>query len=275
MVNGVPGQMAAATAQQVVQSGLILAEEALTGPNVTPHTFTAANTTVTLSPPSDHIACLQRMRDRYPRLVIVDYTHPSAANPNVKNYVHHGLSFVIGTTGGDSSAMRSAVENSDGVYAVIAPNMGKQIVAFQAMMDMMAREFPRAFSGYTLSVKESHQSTKADTSGTARSVVSSLARLGLDDFHVDDIERVRDPERSVHEMHVPEEFVAAGHAFHTYHLTSPDGSVQFEFQHNVCGRGVYAAGTVDAVKFLDAQRKLGGEKKVFDMIDILRSGDMS
>lgn len=28
------------------------------------------------------------------------------------------------------------------------------------------------------------------------------------------------------------------------------GSVSFEFQHNVCGRSIYAEGTVDAILFL-------------------------
>ena len=55
-----------------------------------------------------------------------------------------------------------------------------QVVAFQAMMEMMAQQFPGAFSGYNLAVTESHQRTKADTSGTAKAVVGSLQRLGLD-----------------------------------------------------------------------------------------------
>ena len=41
---------------------------------------------------------------------------------------------------------------ASGNYAVIAPNMGKQIVAFQTMMEMMAERFPGCFSGYTLQV---------------------------------------------------------------------------------------------------------------------------
>lgn len=276
MVNGVPGKMAAATAEEVVRRGLVLADEALTGPGVATSQFDTGlgSGPVSLSTPEDHFACLQRMRGKYPRLIVVDYTHPSAANPNVENYAKAGLSFVIGTTGGDADAMKKAVEGATSVYAVIAPNMGKQIVAFQAMMEMMANEFPGAFAGYKMTVKESHQATKADTSGTAKAVVNSFAKLGLD-FHVEDIEKVRDASRSVHEMHVPEEFITAGHAFHTYHLTSPDGSVNFEFQHNVSGRGVYAAGTVDAVQFLDTQRQKGGSTRVFDMIDILRSGEMS
>ena len=47
-------------------------------------------------------------------------------------------------------------------------------------MEMMADKFPGAFSGYSLQVQESHQRTKADTSGTAKAVVASFQKLGLE-----------------------------------------------------------------------------------------------
>ena len=58
-----------------------------------------------------------------------------------------------------------------------------------------------------------------------------------------------------------------------------DGSVNFEFQHNVCGRTIYAEGTVDAALFLASRVKSGKENaedgsRVFNMIDVLREGDM-
>jgi dihydrodipicolinate reductase len=52
-------------------------------------------------------------------------------------------------------------------------------VAFQATMELMAEQFPGAFAGYKLDVVESHQRTKADTSGTAKAVVASFQKLGL------------------------------------------------------------------------------------------------
>jgi 4-hydroxy-tetrahydrodipicolinate reductase len=55
-----------------------------------------------------------------------------------------------------------------------------QVVAFQAMMQLMADNFPGVFSGYELSVVESHQRNKADTSGTAKAVVQSFNKMGLD-----------------------------------------------------------------------------------------------
>jgi hypothetical protein len=58
--------------------------------------------------------------------------------------------------------------------------MSLQVVAFQAMMQLMAENFPGVFSGYELSVVESHQRNKADTSGTAKAVVQSFSKMGLD-----------------------------------------------------------------------------------------------
>ena len=149
--------------------------------------------------------------------------------------------------------------------------MAKQIVAFQTMIEFLAKEFPTAFSGYKLSVVESHQKTKADTSGTARAVVGDFQKMGFD-FTVDDIEKVRDEKEQMERMHVPEEYLG-GHAFHTYSLDSADGTVHFEFQHNVCGRKIYAEGTVDAVNFL-ACHIANGTAKPFNMMDVLRSGKM-
>lgn len=98
---------------------------------------------------------------------------------NARFYISNKLPFVMGTTGGDRELLIKEVKDS-GVYAVIAPNMGKQIVAFQTMMELMADKFPGCFSGYTLKVVESHQRSKADTSGTAKAVVQSFQKMGLD-----------------------------------------------------------------------------------------------
>ncbi|PHT41197.1 hypothetical protein CQW23_20051 [Capsicum baccatum] len=87
------------------------------------------------------------------------------------------------------------------------------------------------------------------------------------------VQLIRDPVQQVEMVGVPEEYLL-GHAFHMYHLTSPDGTVSFEFQHNVCGRSIYAEGTVDAILFLAKKVKLKEEKRIYDMIDVLREGNM-
>eukprot|EP00879_Flechtneria_rotunda_P022488 GHRR01023739.1.p1 GENE.GHRR01023739.1~~GHRR01023739.1.p1 ORF type:complete len:142 (+),score=38.93 GHRR01023739.1:725-1150(+) len=140
------------------------------------------------------------------------------------------------------------------------------------MMEMMAEQFPGAFAGYTLKVTESHQSSKKDTSGTAKAIVASFQKLGLN-TDVSQIEMVRDREQQLDRMRVPEGALL-GHAFHTYQLVSPDGSVSFEFQHNVCGRTIYAEGTVDATLFLARQIGNGASQRLYNMVDVLRAGAM-
>lgn len=50
--------------------------------------------------------------------------------------------------------------------------------------------------------------------------------------------------------------------------------MEFVFQHNVCGRTIYAEGTVDAALFLAMKVAEKSEKRIFDMIDVLREGAM-
>ncbi len=151
---------------------------------------------------------------------------------------------------------------------MIAPNMAKQIVGFTAMMEFMAQNFPGIFKGYTLTIRESHQKGKADTSGTAKAMVKHFQAMGLD-FSEDRIEMERDPQIQKQDWGVPEEHLS-GHAYHTYTLLSADKTVQFAFSHNVNGREIYAAGTLDAVVFLAQKAKNGARAKVFSMMDVLR-----
>ena len=206
---------------------------------------------------------------QYPGLITVDYTHPNAVNENALFYTKHRLPFVMGTTGGDRNSLLEVASQAD-MHCVIAPNMAKQIVAFQTMIENLAHNFPDAFSGYKLSVVESHQKTKADTSGTAKAVVGSFRSMGLA-FEDDQIEMVRTESEQISAMGVPAEYLD-GHAFHTYSLDSADGTVHFEFQHNICGRKVYAEGTVDAVIYLAKSILNGKSPRVHSMMDILKAG---
>ncbi|KAF2325639.1 hypothetical protein GH714_031564 [Hevea brasiliensis] len=139
-------------------------------------------------------------------------------------------------------------------------------------MEIMAEQFPGAFSGYSLQVLESHQAGKLDTSGTAKAVISCFQKLGVS-FDTDKIQMIRDPKQQIEVVCVPEEYLS-GHAFHMYHLTSPDQTVSFEFQHNVCGRSIYAEGTVDAIIFLAKKIQSRADKRIYNMIDVLREGNM-
>jgi len=205
-------------------------------------------------------------------VIAIDFTHPSAVNKNADLYNEMKLPFVMGTTGGDREKLMESTKSAKN-NAVIAPNMCKQIVAFQAMMEFMENKYPGAFSGYELSVTESHQKTKADTSGTAKAVVKSLSVLTGADFPEESIKKIRSDDESK-AFGVPEAFLN-GHAHHTYHLESGDKSVVFEFKHNVNGRSTYAEGVADAAIFLASRVSAPRSKpKIYNMIDILEAGAM-
>jgi 4-hydroxy-tetrahydrodipicolinate reductase len=283
MMNGLPGAMGKEVSAACVRRGFKVASVALTG--------TGCGGTYQLQLPEESVdqtielvevndSNVQKLDEIFTKakaeygdgLICIDFTHPSAVGPNSELYVKHMVPFVFGTTGGDRDALMKRVSNS-GIYAVIAANMCKQIVALQATMEHMAENFPGAFSGYKLTITESHQSGKADTSGTAKDMMSYFKQLnGESSFELEDICKIRDRTGQLN-FGVPEDSIA-GHAFHTYELRSGDGSVHFQFQHNVCGRRTYAEGVTDAVQFLAQQIAAKSEKKVFSMIDILKAGAM-
>lgn len=269
MVNGLPGNMARIVAETVVERGLGLVPWSLTGPGMGAGPVEVTSQSVALVEVHRRQQIMQEILREFPGVITVDYTHPSAVNENAKFYVQNALPFVMGTTGGDREALLNLLQEKN-FPCVVAPNMAKQIVAFQAMMEFVANQFPGAFSGYNLDIVESHQKTKADTSGTAKAVAMSLHQWGVN-MGNPPIRMIR-TETDQLEMGVPAHHLA-GHAFHTYSLTSSDASVQFQFSHNVCGRKVYAEGTVDAVLFL-ARRVQQGTASCFSMLDVLRAGEM-
>uniref|UniRef100_A0A6U3NYN1 4-hydroxy-tetrahydrodipicolinate reductase n=1 Tax=Ditylum brightwellii TaxID=49249 RepID=A0A6U3NYN1_9STRA len=280
MVNGMPGPMATSAAEACLRKGLDLSPIALTGPDIEPCTITVADkvteryANVKLVPASnmeEFKKSVEELKEKCGpnNLLAIDFTHPSAVNGNALFYADNNIPFVMGTTGGDREKLMSDMEEKK-AFAVIAPNMAKQIVALQAGLEDLAKKYPGAFEGYQLTVKESHQKTKADTSGTAKAVVESLEQLSTCGFTVDDIELVRDDEESI-AFGVPEDALN-GHAFHTYTLTSADGSVEFQLKHNVAGRSVYAEGTADAVKFLAKKLRTEETGKIFSMINVLEEG---
>jgi len=284
MVNGMPGPMATAAAEACLRKGLSLSPIAMTGPDIPPSTITVVDPVSERSAsvrlvPSTNTAEIESAVEGLRvgigadgNVLAIDYTHPSAVNANARFYAKNNIPFVMGTTGGDREQLVKDVEAA-GLPAVIAPNMGKQIVALQAGLEDLCKKFPAAFEGYELHTEESHQKTKADTSGTAKAVVDSLKGLSNnEEYTYDDIDMIRDDEGSM-DFGVEEEDLN-GHAFHTYTLTSPDGSVEFQLKHNVAGRTVYAEGTADAVKFLSKKIREESVGKIYSMINVLEEGAM-
>ena len=268
MINGAPGNVATSIVKNALKdSRFEVLPWSLTGPEITDPSCFVESLEIRLVKPDERDRLIDRIRQAHGSFISVDYTHPTAINENAEFYCRKELPFVMGTTGGDREKLHAAVEKST-IPAVIAPNMAKQIVGFQAMMEYAAHTFPDLFKGYTLEIQESHQPGKADTSGTAKAMVGYFNKLGIP-FSNEDIFQERDPENQKNTWGIPEQYIA-GHAWHTYSLTSPDQTVNFVFKHNVNGREIYSYGTFDAVVFLAKQIKNGEHGKVFTMIDVLK-----
>jgi len=269
MINGLPGNVAAIIADHFLKDPrFTLLPHSLTGPEIQADRHTVSDTVIELIQPDDRNEKMDALIKRHGEFISVDFTHPSAVNVNADFYCKHSLPFVMGTTGGDREKLIRTVCNS-GICAVIAPNMAKQIVGFQAMMEYAATTFPGIFNGYRLTVRESHQAGKADTSGTAKAIVAYFNRMGVD-FSPDSIAMERNPTVQREQWGIPDAYLS-GHGWHTYRLTSPDNTVVFEFQHNVNGRDIYAEGTMDAVCYLNQKLKEGPTGRVYTMIDVLKA----
>jgi 4-hydroxy-tetrahydrodipicolinate reductase len=268
MMNGLPGKVATTIATHAVKAaGIELLPYSLTGPEIDTPEIQLGDTAVVLVKPDRREALIKELKDSHGIFISVDFTHPSAVNDNADFYCAQELPFVMGTTGGDRAKLQATVEVSN-IPAVIAPNMAKQIVGLQAMMAYGGEQFPTLFKGYTMTLEESHQQGKADTSGTAKAMVGYFNQMGVA-FDPDEIVQVRDPKIQKQQWGIPEAYLE-GHGWHTYTLTSPDGTVTFQFKHNVNGRDIYATGTFDAACFLAAKVAAGVKGRVYSMIDVLR-----
>lgn len=269
IMNGLPGNVATIIARHFAASDRFrLLPYSLTGPEITETHTDIAGQKVRLVRPEDREARLPEiLAEAGKSPIVVDFTHPSAVNDNATFYCKNRLPFVMGTTGGDREALIETVRASS-IAAVIAPNMAKPIVGFQAMIEMAAEQFPGLFAGYRMSVRESHQKGKADTSGTAKAVVHSFNRLGVD-FPLDAIHKERDPAVQRDDWGIPEAHLG-GHGWHTYTIISPDDTVTMAFTHNINGREVYAYGTLDAAAYLATRVADGAAGRIYSMIDVLK-----
>ncbi len=269
MVNGMPGNVISIITKHLLDDDrFTVLPFSLTGPQISDNEFTVSGTSFSLIKPPERDTMITKLKNTYKTFITIDFTHPTAVNENAKFYAENNLPFIMGTTGGDREALEQTVLASE-IPAIIAPNMAKQIVGLQAMMEYASDTFPGLFEGYTLELIESHQKEKADTSGTAKDMIGYFNKFGIA-FTIDDVKMERNPDTQLNMWNIPEKHLA-GHAWHTYNLTSRDKSSFFSIKHNINGRDIYADGTKDAAIYLDKKMKKGAKSIVFSMIDVLKN----
>lgn len=271
LMSGLPGKMAVLITEALLsddEEKFQVHSEALTGPNQPWKISLGKVYDFYLKNPETHESFLQdllQIRKESP--IIVDFSQPDVVNRNAELFCKYQIPFVIGTTGGDRKKLEQTVIDSKNI-AVIAPNMAYPVVLIQSMLEKAAQEFPNILEEFSLSVEESHQTTKKDTSGTAKAMVSYFNKLGIS-FTPEQIIMHRNPEFQRERLGIPSEYLN-GHGWHTYSISSRDGSVLLEFKHNINGRQPYVQGTLKALDFLVGKIKAGKMGEVYSMIDVMR-----
>ncbi len=231
MINGLAqaprGKMARALLQEILSSSDFEPYPgALTGPEVNESAFEYNGGKIVLYTPEKRDQILS-LHGKPKGLLAIDFTHPTAVISNGQFYCQSEIPFLMGTTGKaeDQTALEKMVSQSN-ISAVRRPNFAEPIVAFQRVMAEFADTHPLALSGYQLTIWESHQKSKADTSGTAKAMVEQadgspgiFNKLGIP-YKKQDIKMIRDPQEQ-RLLKVPEEFLD-WHGWHNYTLSHPD-----------------------------------------------------
>jgi 4-hydroxy-tetrahydrodipicolinate reductase len=124
---------------------------------------------------SDRIAAAVENADVY-----VDLTSPPAAEKNLPAVRRKGLSYVIGTTGISTPALKSFESwvAVDGTSAVVAPNFSVGVNVFFKTCQQLGRVLP----DYDVEIIEIHHNQKKDApSGTAKKAAEIIAEAqGID-----------------------------------------------------------------------------------------------
>lgn len=194
--------------------------------------------------------------------IAVDYTTPRSAETNAISYTHLKVPFVMGTTGGNREAIENMVRNSE-ISAVIAPNMAASVIGVQDELNRLLETSPNHFQGWHMTIRESHQATKRDVSGTARAFQAQLERLGA--VMDCEIESIRDPEiqRQLGIQNLE------GHGYHWIKLIGPNGETR-ELTTQIEGRNDYVDLTLESIGFLKRKTIEGSRGEIYSPSDVIR-----
>lgn len=136
---------------------------------------------------------------------------------------------------------------------IICPNTSILVLKTLNMLKVNGRNF----ENYSISITESHQSTKKTEPGTAYAFANALK------FSVDKIVSVRNPEMQQNEIGIPEEYLGK-HAYHK--IVIKDGNDEITIETKVLGHDSYAKG----VKMIIEAALINSlENKKYTVLDLI------
>ena len=276
MINGLPGKMAslicnAVFERQMESSGQIeLVYEALTGPDMGT-TFDCDSKPIWLRAPEKHASCLKEVKAEHPNLIAIDFVKGKGqGDKNAQMYFENRIPFIMGSTGIEDYNVLDLAAKHTNTPCVAFPNMDKRIVIWMEMFKYAAENFSGSFADMSeLSLLESHQAAKEDTSGTMKQMIGHLSALTGKKLTIDDITKIRDKKAQRKLLEVPEKWLGQ-HAYHFFAFNDPYGqdSERLEFRRH--GGKTYVEGTMTALDFLIDVIENKKEARRYEMIDVLR-----
>lgn len=130
-----------------------------------------------------------------------------------------------------STKLSVPVPEGKNVVIINAPNLSLPMIRFISTFPKFAAMIG---SGMNITITESHQNGKVDTSGTARVIAKAIS------IPESEIRSIRDRPSQI-ALGIPEEHLD-GHAFHFFNLVGQ--GVEIEISTKVLGRATYAEGAL-------------------------------
>jgi len=193
--------------------------------------------------------------------VAVDFTQADACVSNMSVILANKVNAVIGTTGfsDEQAGQLHSLIDSNGVGAVISPNMSIGINVFWQLVADAARKLP----GYDIEIAEAHHRLKKDApSGTAlktAEVVCDALGKALEETLV----YGRKGEQPRADGEIGMQVIRAGDIVGDHTVLFGASGERLEITHRAHSRDAFVSGVLKAVEFVN------GRKGVYSMGDVL------
>jgi 4-hydroxy-tetrahydrodipicolinate reductase len=194
--------------------------------------------------------------------VLIDFTRPEATLEHLAVCADLGVKAVVGTTGFEPEQKAQIARLAERTAIVFAPNMSVGVNVVLKLLDMAARAMNE---GFDIEIVEAHHRNKVDApSGTALQMGQVVAdALGRDlkqcaVYGREGVTGVRDPST------IGFATVRGGDIIGDHTVLFAGTGERIEISHKASNRGIYAQGSLRAVRFLAGQTS-----GLFGMNDVL------
>lgn len=180
--------------------------------------------------------------------VLIDFTHPSATEANLKSVLKSKVGYVLGTTGLTEALLKNVAEAAKKIPIVQSPNMSVGVNLLLKLVELTSEALDES---YDIEIVEAHHRMKKDSpSGTALKLLEVAAKargrsLKKDVVYGREGEIGARPRGQIGVMTVRGGDVVGDHT--VYYLG--DGE-RIELTHKASSRGAFAQGALKAAKFV-------------------------